>query len=79
VSVEALLGAIVGGIGTVWGPLLGAGVLHLLGELTRGLVGDAPGINLVVYGIVLILMVTFMPRGIVGFFVRRPRRKLVNA
>ena len=28
--------------------------------------GDAPGINLVVYGVVLILMVTFLPRGIIG-------------
>lgn len=72
VSVEALLGPIVGGIGTVWGPLLGAGVLHLLGEATRGLMGDAPGINLVVYGVVLILMVTFLPSGIAGLF--RARR-----
>jgi len=75
VSVEALLGPIVGGLGTVWGPLLGAGVLHLLGETTRGLMGDAPGINLVVYGIVLILMVTFLPSGIIGLF----RRRLAHA
>ncbi len=71
VSVEALLGPIVGGLGTVWGPLLGAGVLHFLGETTRGLMGDAPGINLVVYGVVLILMVTFLPSGIIGLFRRR--------
>ena len=74
VSVEALLGPIVGGMGTVWGPLLGAGVLHLLGEATRGLMGDAPGINLVVYGVVLILMVTFLPSGIIGVFRRRHAR-----
>ena len=75
VSVEALLGPIVGGLGTAWGPLLGAAVLHLLGETTRGLMGDAPGINLVVYGIVLILMVTFLPSGIIGLF----RRRLAHA
>src|SRR5215468_4497211 len=75
VSVEALLGPIIGGMGTVWGPLLGAGALHLLGEATRGLMGDAPGINLVIYGIVLILMVTFLPSGIVGLL----RRRLANA
>jgi len=75
VSVEALLGPIIGGMGTVWGPLLGAGALHLLGEATRGLMGDAPGINLVVYGIVLILMVTFLPSGIVGLL----RRRLADA
>lgn len=66
VSVEALLGPIVGGLGTIWGPLLGAAVLHVLAEATRGLMGDAPGVNLVVYGAVLILMVTFLPRGIIG-------------
>jgi len=75
VSVEALLGPIIGGMGTVWGPLLGAGALHLLGEATRGLMGDAPGINLVIYGIVLILMVTFLPSGIVGLL----RRRLAHA
>jgi branched-chain amino acid transport system permease protein len=74
VSVEALLGPIVGGMGTVWGPLLGAAVLHLLGETTRGLMGDAPGINLVVYGAVLILMVMFLPSGIIGVFRRRLAR-----
>ena len=65
-SVEALLGAIVGGIGTLWGPVLGALVLHALSEATRNLFGDLPGINMVIYGAVLVLIVTFMPRGIAG-------------
>lgn len=73
VSVEALLGPIVGGMGTVWGPLLGAAVLHLLGEATRGLMGDAPGVNLVVYGVVLIAMVMFLPSGIIGLCRGRKR------
>ena len=68
VSVEALLGPIIGGIGTLWGPLLGAAVLHGLGELTRSLMGDVPGINLIAYGVVLILMVTFLPQGVIGLF-----------
>lgn len=68
VSVEALLGPIIGGMGTLWGPLLGAAVLHGLGELTRALMGDVPGVNLIAYGVVLILMVTFLPRGIIGLF-----------
>lgn len=74
VSVEALLGPIVGGLGTIWGPLLGATVLHVLAEATRGFMGDAPGINLVVYGAVLILMVMFLPRGIIGLFDRLKAR-----
>ena len=74
ISVEALLAPIVGGLGTLFGPLLGAAVLHLLGELTRHLMGDAPGVNLIAYGVVLVLMITLMPRGIIGAFSGPPRR-----
>ncbi len=66
VSVEALVGAIVGGIGTLWGPVLGALVLHALGEGTRNLFGELPGISMVIYGTVLVLIVMFLPRGIAG-------------
>lgn len=78
-SVEALVAAIVGGMGTLWGPLLGAAVLHLLGELTRNLFGQLPGLNMVVYGSVLVLIVMFVPRGLSGVgrsvrdLLRRPR------
>jgi branched-chain amino acid transport system permease protein len=65
-SVEALVSAIVGGLGTLWGPVLGALVLHLLADLTRNLFGNLPGINMVIYGTVLILIVMFAPRGILG-------------
>jgi branched-chain amino acid transport system permease protein len=71
VSVEALLGPIVGGLGTLFGPLLGAAALQLLGELTRNLAGDVPGVSLVVYGAVLIGMVMFLPRGVAGLVSRR--------
>jgi branched-chain amino acid transport system permease protein len=66
VSVEALVGAIVGGMGTLWGPVLGAAALHALGEATRNLFGTLPGLNLVIYGAVLVGIVLFMPRGLAG-------------
>ncbi len=66
VSVEALVGAIVGGMGTLWGPVLGALVLHLLADLTRNLFGQLPGLNMVIYGTVLVLIVMFLPRGLSG-------------
>jgi len=65
-SVEALVAAIVGGLGTLWGPLLGALALHLLSDLTRNLFGSLPGINMVIYGSMLIVIVMFLPRGIAG-------------
>lgn len=66
ISIEALLAPIVGGAGTVFGPLLGALVVKVLGELAKLVTGDAPGLDLVIYGGVLILVVAFAPRGIVG-------------
>lgn len=66
VSVEALVGAIVGGMGTLWGPLLGALALHALADVTRNLFGQLPGLNLVIYGTVLVLIVMFLPRGLAG-------------
>jgi branched-chain amino acid transport system permease protein len=66
ISVEALLAPIIGGAGTVFGPLLGALVVKILGEIAKLLTGDAPGLDLVIYGGVLILVVAFAPRGIAG-------------
>src|ERR1700730_13875644 len=66
VSVEALLAAIIGGLPTVFGPLLGAIAIKTLGELTKLIAGDAPGLDLVVYGVMLIVVVVFAPRGIAG-------------
>lgn len=66
ISIEALLAPIIGGIGTVFGPLLGALVVKTLGELAKLATGDAPGLDLVIYGCVLILVVAVAPRGIAG-------------
>jgi branched-chain amino acid transport system permease protein len=66
ISIEALLAPIVGGVGTVFGPLLGALVVRTLGEATKLVTGDAPGLDLVIYGSVLIVVVAFAPRGIAG-------------
>ena len=66
ISIEALLTPIIGGVGTVFGPLLGALVVKSLGEGAKLVAGDAPGLDLVVYGIVLVLVIWFAPRGLIG-------------
>jgi branched-chain amino acid transport system permease protein len=68
ISVEALLAPIVGGIGTVFGPLLGALLVKMLGEFAKLITGDTPGLDLTIYGAVLILVVAFAPQGLVGLF-----------
>jgi len=75
ISVESLLVPIIGGMGTLFGPLLGATALHGLSELTRALIGDAPGISLALYGLLLVIMVLFLPRGLSGLLTRSPGRK----
>jgi branched-chain amino acid transport system permease protein len=74
ISIEALLAPIIGGIGTVFGPLLGALVVKTLGELAKLATGDAPGLDLVIYGSVLILVIAFAPRGIAGILADLRRR-----
>ncbi len=74
-----MLTAIVGGIGTVWGPLIGALVLQSLSELGKHLGGDAPGLGLVLFGAVLILVVRFAPQGIVGLLRPLGRRRRARA
>lgn len=66
ISIEALLAPIIGGVGTVFGPLLGALVVKTLGEVAKLVTGDAPGLDLVIYGGVLVLVVAFAPRGVAG-------------
>lgn len=66
VSVEALLAPMIGGIGTVMGPLFGALLIRVLGEAAKLVAGDAPGVDLAIYGIVLVAVVAFAPKGIVG-------------
>ncbi len=60
--------AVVGGAGTAIGPVIGSFIITPLNELLRGaLGGNFQGLNYVIFGLALILVVTFMPNGIVGF------------
>jgi branched-chain amino acid transport system permease protein len=74
ISVEALLAPIIGGLGTVFGPLVGAMALHGLSEITKGYTGGLPGLDLVIFGVLLIVMVAFAPDGAMGLLRRLGRR-----
>lgn len=75
-SIQMALIAVIGGIGTVWGPVVGAFLIIPLSELLRGWLGGAmTGLNFFIYGIILILVVTFMPNGLVAWFTGRFKNK----
>ncbi len=65
VSAQALIVAMFGGVGTVWGPIIGAVVLVPLSALLDAeLAGVLPGIQGVVYGVAIIAVITLAPDGI---------------
>jgi len=70
ISVEVLIACVLGGAGTVLGPVVGALALHGVGELAKialgHVAGPVPGVDLVVFGALLILAVAFLPRGVMG-------------
>lgn len=73
-SIQIAMFALIGGLGTVFGPLLGAVALVLVAEVTRGWLGSqSVGLHGLVYGSILMLAVLFMPNGLIAFF--KPRTK----
>ena len=67
-SIEMILGPIIGGVGTLFGPVLGAFVLTGMAELVTSIMAalgfDLPGAKQVFYGICLLLVVVALPEGI---------------
>jgi branched-chain amino acid transport system permease protein len=59
---------VIGGVGTLFGPILGAAVLTLLSDgITEALAAlgwEVPGIKQVFYGVVLLTVIMFLPNGI---------------
>jgi ABC-type branched-subunit amino acid transport system ATPase component/ABC-type branched-subunit amino acid transport system permease subunit len=64
-SAQALVVALFGGVGTLWGPVIGAAILIPLSETLQAELGDIiPGIQGVIYGTAIILVVLLAPEGI---------------
>jgi len=70
-SVQIALTAIIGGRGTIWGPCVGALLIVGSGEIFRTTFAEA---NMLIYGLLIMVVVIFMPRGIVG----EPARYLIR-
>lgn len=66
-SVEMLLVAMVGGVSTVLGPVLGAIVLHAIADGSRALI-DTPGFAPMLYGVVLLVVIAVLPGGVTRLF-----------
>jgi ABC-type branched-subunit amino acid transport system ATPase component/ABC-type branched-subunit amino acid transport system permease subunit len=80
-SAQALVVALFGGVGTLWGPVIGAAVLIPLSETLQARLGDIlPGIQGVVYGVAIILVILLAPEGIYWrIYDHLPRRRAAPA
>ncbi|MFE3454185.1 branched-chain amino acid ABC transporter permease [Nonomuraea sp. NPDC059194] len=82
-SIQAILPAVIGGVGTIWGPLIGAAVLAPLSDVAATLVRTPPeflaflqgrsGLDVVLYALLLITVVLALPRGLYGTLAGRRR------
>jgi branched-chain amino acid transport system permease protein len=74
-SIDMALMSIIGGQGTVFGPLVGALFLAPLAEISRTLLGGHfAGLHLALYGLVLIIAVLYLPKGLLHLFIAAGNR-----
>jgi len=73
-SVEMLLVSMIGGAGTVYGPLIGAVLLAAISDTAR-VVTNIQGLSLVIYGGLLVLIIAFLPNGLIDLIQRLTKRR----
>lgn len=65
ISLQMVVMSVIGGLGTMWGPMLGALLMVPMNELIRAYFGGAVhGLNLLIYSVLLIIVILIIPRGI---------------
>jgi branched-chain amino acid transport system permease protein len=75
-AIQLQLPALIGGLGTAWGPIIGGALMIVLSEATNwgatrlGVIG----VDILVYGLILLIVVLWAPQGIVGMLSKRRRR-----
>ena len=74
-SIQAVVMVVLGGLGNIWGSLLGSGVVTALGELLRPM-GDY---DVAAFGLILMLAIVFLPQGVAGGLARLSLRRRTPA
>ncbi|GAA3749722.1 branched-chain amino acid transport system permease protein [Spinactinospora alkalitolerans] len=84
VSIQAIVVAVIGGVGTIWGPAIGAVVLGPLNDITATLLRNPPeylsflagrsGLDVIIYALLLAVIILVLPKGLYGWIRERSRR-----
>ena len=78
-SIKMALVSILGGVGTLIWPVVGAALLTLIEESTRVLLGGTgSGIDLIVYSLLIVVIAVYYPRGVVGWITEFLARRRAN-
>lgn len=77
-SMLIVLVCVMGGIGTVWGPVLGAFLMTAINEYSRSFFAKFSGLNLVIYGVLVIFIVLFIPNGLISLVSREKFENLTG-
>lgn len=74
VSIQAILPAVIGGVGTIWGPVVGALILGPLSDVTATVLRNPPeflsflegrgGLDVMIYGLLLVIIILVLPQGL---------------
>lgn len=67
-SMLIVLIVVMGGIGTIWGPVLGAFIMTFINQYARALFNQLSGLNLFIYGVLCLIIVLFLPKGLISIF-----------
>ncbi len=67
-SINVMIFCVIGGANTLWGPVLGAGLMYTISRLTTQYAASVPGLANIIFGVVLMLVIFFMPGGLLPWF-----------
>jgi len=84
-SIEAILIPVVGGIGTIWGPIVGSVLLAPLNDITAAILRNPPpfleflegrtGLDVMLYAVLIIVVILFLPKGVFGTIKEKVTRR----
>lgn len=75
-TIIVILLTVVGGIGTLWGPVVGPVILIPLGEILRVHLIALPGLHLIIYGVVVVVILLGLRQGLVHWFTQWRKRRI---
>jgi len=63
-TLEVIIRSIVGGVGTVFGPVIGSFILTPLSDISRAILGGYQGVHLMLFGAIIVAIIIFLPKGV---------------